>query len=128
VRVSLNEVQAGTPVSLSASADDTRYDSNGWGDEPVQPVAAARYSLDFPSWKPGVQTYPLQPLDGEFNSPQEDLNAVLDTTGWSPGRHIIFVESQDAAGNWGCPLRAFLMISFEPSAYLPLLFNTSPGE
>jgi carboxypeptidase T len=128
VAISSLEVQAGMPVVLSARADDTRFDSNGWGQEPVQPIAAARYSLDSPSWKQGVQTFPLEPEDGEFNSPKEDLTAVVDTSVLAPGRHLVYVESQDADGNWGVPGAVFLTITFEPSAYLPLIFNTSTGD
>ena len=69
----------------------------------------------------------VDPADGEFDSAKEDLTALLDTTGWSPGRHIVYIESQDSAGNWGVPNAVFLTISGEPAAYLPLMFK-SPVE
>ena len=43
--LSAAEISAGTPVTLTGVADDSRYDSNGYGNEPVQNVAAARFSV-----------------------------------------------------------------------------------
>src|SRR3990172_3266246 len=100
VAVSADPANAGTPVTLTATADDTRYDDGGWaGTEPTQAIAAARYSVDLPSWQ-AAATYPLDPADGAFDATIESLTANVDTTGWTPGRHILFVESQDADGNW----------------------------
>jgi carboxypeptidase T len=110
VTTSLTAVIAGQPLTLTALADDTRYDSGGWGDEPTHPIANARYSLDAPSWITGTVTFPLTAADGTYSSPTETVQAVLDTTGWTPGRHLIFVESQDAAGKWGVPSAAFVWI------------------
>jgi carboxypeptidase T len=89
--------------------DDTRYASHGWGTEPVQAVAAARYSVDVPAWN-GGPVFAMAPGDGAFDSPVEAVVAEVDTTGWAPGRHLIFVEGQDAAGHWGVPSAAFLWI------------------
>jgi len=102
---------AGTQMTLEATADDTRYDDGGWaGTEPTQAIAAARYSVDLPSWQ-AAATYPLDPIDGVFDETVENLQATVDTTGWTPGRHILFVESQDADGNWGVPSAVFLNIT-----------------
>ncbi|OGO70164.1 MAG: hypothetical protein A2Z49_00205 [Chloroflexi bacterium RBG_19FT_COMBO_56_12] len=111
VAVSADPANAGTPVTLTATADDTRYDDGGWaGDEPTQAIAAARYSVDLPSWQ-AAATYPLDPADGAFDATIESLTANVDTTGWTPGRHVLFVESQDADGNWGVPSSVFLNIT-----------------
>jgi murein tripeptide amidase MpaA len=121
----------GVPAVLSAVADDTRYHSGGWGNEPVQAVAAARASLDAPSWT-GAATYPVAAADGAFDSPVEELAANIDTTFLAEGRHLVFLESQDAAGNWGVPAAIFLDI--ESRDYLPGLSPQSvageadPGE
>ncbi len=110
VTVSLTSVVAGTPVTLTAVADDTRYDSNGWGGEPVQNIAAARYTVDAPSWITGVVPYSMAATDGSFSNLVEAVRAVVSTTGWTPGRHILFVESQDTSGYWGVPSAVFLRI------------------
>jgi len=100
-------VAIGDVVTLSASANDTRY-QNSNGAEPTQAIAAARYSVDLPSWADGAVTFPMEASDGNFNATVEGITAVLDTTGWALGRHTIFMESQDAAGNWGVPTAIFL--------------------
>ena len=102
---------SGTTVTLTAVADDTHYDSNGWGDEPVQDIAAARYTVDAPSWVTGAVFYPMSPADGAFDAAVEAVQATVDTTGWTPGRHLLFVESQDAQGNWGVPSAVFLWVT-----------------
>lgn len=111
----------GSVLTLTATADDTRYDSNGWGDEPVQTIGAARYTVDASSWVTGVVTYPLSPADGTFDAPVEAVRAVVDTTGWSMGRHLIMVEAQDLGGNWGVPSAVFVTITGADLIYLPLV-------
>jgi hypothetical protein len=97
-------------------ADDTRTDSNGWGNEPVQDVAAARYTVDAPSWITGAVSYPMSSADGAFDAATETVQATVDTTGWTPGRHILFVEGQDAPGNWGVPSAVFLWVTGVPDS------------
>jgi Ca2+-binding RTX toxin-like protein len=118
VDVALNQGQvvAGTgPVILTATADGTRYaDSNAdglkEGTELPKPkvVTGARYSIDAPSWIPGTKLYDLPAADGKFNKPVENLRATIDTTGLTPGRHTIFVESKNTDGDWGVPSAVFL--------------------
>jgi carboxypeptidase T len=119
-------IERGNPVLITASADDTRYNSNGHGAEPTQNILAARYSIDNPSWIPGTTTYDMLPSDGSFNSEIEGLEATIDTTDLSIGKHTVFIESMDADGNWGVSSAAFLDV-IEPGTlpvnypyYLPL--------
>ncbi|WP_257447312.1 M14 family metallopeptidase [Archangium lipolyticum] len=105
--LSASSVMQGTPVTLTARADDTRYGTNG-GTEGSQAIAAARYSIDAPSWVSGTPTFALSAVDGSFNSTAESVQATVFTSGLAPGRHTIFVESQDASGNWGVPTAIFL--------------------
>ncbi len=109
VALSASQVDVGQPVTVTATADDTRYYANGYGVEPTQSIAAARYSVDNPSWE-STTTHPLSPADGSFNSTSEGVTALIDTTGWAPGQHTLFVESQDSAGNWGVPAAAFVTV------------------
>jgi carboxypeptidase T len=117
VSLSAGTLVPGVPAVLHALADDTRYSSGGWGNEPVQAIAAARYSIDAPSWVEGTPTYPLEAADGAFDNPVEDVQATIDTSNLAEGRHMIFVESQDASGNWGVPGAIFLYV--ESRDYLP---------
>ncbi|HSB65526.1 MAG TPA: PKD domain-containing protein, partial [Anaerolineales bacterium] len=103
-------VEPGAQVLLTATADDTRYNSNGQGTEPTQNIGEARYSIDSPSWITGTVTIPMDPMDGAFDEKVEGIQATIDTTGLTAGRHTIFVESKDVAGNWGVPFATFLYI------------------
>jgi hypothetical protein len=111
VSVNPSTIDPGTPVQLTATADDTRFDSNGWGNEPTQVIIEGRYSIDSPSWITGTVTYPMTASDGSFNSTVEGIQATIDTTGLSGGRHIIFVEARDANNNWGVPTAIFLNVN-----------------
>ncbi len=108
VAVSASSVTAGTVVTLTATADDTRYDSNGWGTEASQNIAAARFTIDDPSWATGVTTIAMSASDGTFDATSEGVTASVDTTGWGAGRYLLLVEGQDADGNWGAPTGVFL--------------------
>lgn len=103
--VSSSLIIGGGPLTLTAFADDQRYYG---GIEPTQTISAARFSLDAPGWVTGTVTLPLAAADGVFDSSAEALTLTLDTTAWPPGRHVLFVESQDAAGNWGVPSAVFV--------------------
>jgi hypothetical protein len=110
VSVSAASVTQGATVTLSAAANDTRFASNGWGTEPTQTIAAARYTVDQPSWKGAVVTA-MSAVDGAFNSSIENLAGTISTAGLVSGRHIIFVEAQDASGAWGAPTAVFLTVN-----------------
>ena len=107
--LSESTVTHGATVTLSAQANDTRYGTNG-GSEAAQPIAAARYSIDQPSWSSGTTTFPMFPSDGTFNTSIEQVRATLYTAWLTPGQHTIFVESQDTSGAWGVPTATFLTI------------------
>lgn len=111
-----NSVPSGSLVTLTAMADDTRFDSNGWGDELTQSIQAAHFSIDEPSWE-SETTFPLEAVDGNFDAPMEGLEVTIDTSGWSVGRHLLYLESQDANGAWGVPSTIFLTI--EDELYAP---------
>ena len=108
---------SGAQVILSATANDTRF-NNINGTEPSQNIAAARYTIDEPSWLTGVISYPLSATDGVFNTSIEAINATISTTGLSLGRHTLFVEAQDAAGNWGVPTAVFFQVNGVPDSGL----------
>ncbi len=93
---------AGMTVTLSATADDTRSAGSGSDTEPSQPISAARFSIDAPSWL-ATTFETLQPSDGAFDATVESLTGALDSTGLQPGSYTIFLEAQDEDGNWGPP-------------------------
>ena len=67
----------------------------------------------------GAVLYPVSSADGAFDSPIEALQLAVNLSGLSIGRHFIFVESQDASGNWGPPTATFVRI--QPFGYIVLL-------
>lgn len=108
--LSATPVDVGTTVTLTAMLNDTRSDSNGYGSEPTQAIQAVRYTIDKPAWISGTTHYPMGAIDGLFDTSIEPVSALIATTGLSSGTHTIFVEGQDAAGNWGVPTAIFLEI------------------
>jgi hypothetical protein len=123
VGVTPSSVVSSGIITLTAVADDTRF-NNSNGAEPTQNIAAARYSIDVPSWVAGAITYPLGAADGAFNNPIESLQATINPSGLSAGRHIVFVESQDAGGNWGPPTAVFVWtIAGDNHLYLPVILR-----
>ena len=99
----------GGTLSLQAGATSGR--TFGYSPLPAPAnITAARYSVDNPSWVAGVVTHPLTPLDGTFNSTNENVMATVDTTGWSPGRHTVFLEACTGSTNWGVPTAVFVTV------------------
>ncbi len=130
VALSSGTITRGTSVTLTARADDTRYFSNGYGNEPSQNITAARYTIDTPSWAGGVTTAMLA-ADGAFNSAAEDVTVTIDTTALAPGRHTVFVEAQDANGQWGAPSAVFLTINspcYTPVSPSPVMATLSASK
>jgi len=123
-------VQAGELVTLSVGLDDGRtIDDPIFGREPVQPIAAAAYTVDAPPWCGAAgSSAPLDPADS-FDTSSEGASAVIDTRGWTPGRHTIFIQGTDAGGNRGPASAVFLDVGEEQtsqakeclfSIYLPI--------
>lgn len=129
--LAVNVVSSGTTVLMTGVADDSRYDSNGYGNEPVQNVSAARYTVDTPPWAAGVVHYPIQAADGSFDGSVENLTATLDTAGWASGRHTVYLQAQDSLGNWGVPSALFLTVAAPDYTFgleAPLAISAAPGS
>lgn len=103
-------VLAGTLITVTALSHDSLGTGTGGAAEHNPGIAAARYSVDSPSWIEGVAAQEMVPVDGNFDSPMEEVMAVVDTKGWQPGRHMIFVESLNRSGTWGLPAGVFVEV------------------
>ncbi len=114
------DVAAGDPAQLVATMDDTRYNHSG-GSEPMQSIATAAYYVDTPPWITTTTpiTQSMIAVDGAFDETIEVVEAGVDTTGLSVGRHIIYVRGRDADGHWGALSAVFLNVT-RFQAYLPL--------
>jgi hypothetical protein len=76
-----------------------------------QNVGAAEYYIDTPPWAGGTAI----PMTGNFNSPTVPVQAVVDTSSLSVGRHILFVRGRgvnDYQGfqTWGEVTAAWLWV------------------
>jgi hypothetical protein len=100
-------------VTVTAVIDD----ANNGGDA----ITAAECYLDTPPWAGGVPGA-MAAADGSFDEVAEPVAAVLDTTGLSAGRHILFVRGQDAQGYWG-PFSAAFLTVFTDRVYLPVVIR-----
>lgn len=110
------QVKAGVPVVLTAQVDDARYagvtsaEQEAGDVEPVQAIAAVRYTLGAPGWVEGRSAQPMLAADLNYDSPSELAQATVNTTGLAPGRHLLVVEAQDADGHWGAPSAVFFEV------------------
>lgn len=102
---------------VSAEADDTRFESNGSWIEPTQKIRGARLSINSPAWIMGTVVYTMTAADGLFDEESEQISGVIDTTDLADGQYTVFVESQDADGNWGVASAAFFELPFESAFY-----------
>ena len=103
--------EQGLPVTVTVTVDDTRY-LNLSGQEPVQLIQEVVLSLDAPNWSASVPTqYNFHAQDGAFDESKEIAELVLDTGDLSVGRHILFVQGKDSAGNPGLVSAVFLEIT-----------------
>jgi hypothetical protein len=83
------------PVRLSATTSDAH---NGG-----QTITSAAYYVDIPPWVTTTTSlsHPMTAVDGAFDETVEEVQADLDIHNLSTGQHTIFVQGQDADGNWG---------------------------
>ena len=102
-------VAPGEPVTVLASADDTRF-STANGAEPSQPIAAAELFIDLPPWAAGAVPVAMTAVDGSFDATVEAVEGVVATGGLGNGRHIVYLRARDAGGSWGAVSALFLWV------------------
>jgi carboxypeptidase T len=96
-------------VTLSAKADDTRYNNRN-GKETSQTISSAEYYLDTPPWVIGSVGKVLEVSDGQFDEGLEALQTTLDLSELSQGQHTFYVRAKDSAGNWGVVSAVFVNV------------------
>ncbi len=89
-----NDVPQGMPVQLTATVADHRY-----GGDPLQPIYGAEYFLDAPG-EDGAGLA-MAPSDGSWGGLSEDVEAVVDTSTLTPGKHYLLVHGLNDDGDWG---------------------------
>lgn len=117
LRVAVDPSTSGAQLVVSAQADDTRFDSNGSWLEPTQKISGARVSIDAPAWITGTTVYTMTAADGLFDEKAEGLRGAIDVADLADGQHTVFVQSQDADGNWGVASALFFTLPTEVVFY-----------
>ncbi len=120
-------IPSGTPVAITATADDTRF-NNSNGTEPTQSISNAEYYIDVPPWDAGANGIALNAGDGSFNANVESITGTIDTSGLSVGRHTIYVRAQDSNNTWGAVSAVFLDIDNTVSVPVTLFSDDFESE
>ena len=102
ISVSPANVGAGTPVTVTAVIDDTRFSTSA-GTESVQRITSAAAYRNQRPWTAGATAIAMRANDGAFDETRETVSALVSTSGLSPGVHTIFVRGRDASGRPGTP-------------------------
>ena len=114
--VSTAVVNAGDTLTVTATMDDTRYFDPGQPPEPTQNIAVAEAYLNNPGFLSVSESLPPQPVyamipsDGNFDSTVEAVEVDIDTTDFDSGRHTLFLQGEDAAGNIGATSALFFWV------------------
>lgn len=112
VRVEPDLAAPGDSVRVLATLDDARQREGSFTasgpQPPVQPIASARAYIAAGPWEAGATGLPMQASDGSFNTSIEQVQVDLPTAGLPAGRHIVYIQGRDAAGNDGPPTAAFV--------------------
>lgn len=102
-------VAAGASFTLTASGNDAAYSASGVGRPAAQTVNAGRYFVDTAPWAGGTAVA-MTANDGSWNSTTEVARATVPTTGLAAGRHQLWVQTRDSAGNWGPATSVFVTV------------------
>ncbi len=105
-------VAEGALIQLTATLDDTRF-NNANGSEPTQTIASAEAFIDTPPWDDGAVPLAMAASDGTFDQGVEAVEVTIDTAGLANGRHMLYVQGTDSAGNVGVVGAAFLVVGRE---------------
>lgn len=97
----LGPVVTGDPPALTIAATVADWANGG------DAITAAAYSIDVPPWHVDADMFPLEAVDGAFDSEVETVTGLVDLSELKPGRHTVFIQGQDSLGNWGAVSAAF---------------------
>lgn len=109
VSVSSKSVTRGTPVVVTATVDDSRFNQSN-GTETVQNVIAARAFLDSQPWRPSRNVYAMHANDGSFNSATETVSVTIPTGAMALGRHVVAISGTDASQHAGTPNAVYFTV------------------
>jgi carboxypeptidase T len=105
VTASVASLAAGDPLTIESDLDSGHYRTPGA--PTVHPIASAAAYLDTLPWADGATPIALTAEDGAFDSRTETAQGAIPTSGLREGRHFVYVQASDDAGNVGTPNAAF---------------------
>ena len=76
------------------------HGNNGYARPTTNPVGGAIFTIDAPPWITGTQATAMAAQDGAFDNTTEIASGSLPSN-LSPGRHMLYMQARDNAGNWG---------------------------
>jgi hypothetical protein len=112
-------IAAGTPLVVTATVDDSRFNQSN-GTETVQAISAARAYVDRAPWGSGTAPLAMQASDGAFNSSREQVQVTIPTASLASGRHWVAVQGVDASGRAGTPRAYYFMVQSQWKAMATL--------
>jgi len=99
----------GTPVTITATVDDGTFNQSA-GTEPVQAIASATAYIDHTPWN-GGGARSMNPGDGRFDASREVATLRIDTSRFAAGRHVVYVQAKDTAGQAGTPQAVYFWVA-----------------
>jgi carboxypeptidase T len=117
-------VGAGTSINLIATADATRSQLSTTG----KTISKIEYSIDTPIWKATAALVDVTGNDGSLSSGVESFDSIIDTSGLSSGKHIVYLRSYDESDNQGVTSAALITISDDNNQSPTASFTTSCTE
>ncbi len=124
-----NVVLSPMTVTVGSTAQLTATINFAWtGNTFSQNVGDAEYYIDTPPWAGGTAL----PMTGSFTGSTVSASASVDTTGLTPGRHILFVRGRGvnnigAFQTWGPMTAVFLGVSPVQGTPTPTVTGTPPS-
>jgi hypothetical protein len=110
LNVSPDFVVPGKAVTVTATVDDSTFNQSA-GTEPVQAIASVRAYIDHTPWSGASPNAALSADDGAFDSSRETARLHIDTSGYAPGRHVVYVQAVDKANQVGTPQAVYFTVA-----------------
>ncbi len=114
---------SGSPLTITATIDDRDNGGNI--------VASGVYSVDTPPWQDNIVLTPLLPVDGVFDAAVEEVIGSLNTSNLLSGRHVLFIQGTDTAGNTGAISAEYFEVTgvdFTNMWFAPLVLTPGNDE
>ncbi len=129
VQVNKATVQAGAPVSVTATVDDNRYRYSNAGQPDILPppypvvynIKSAKVYVDKLPWEEGAVGTDMQLTasdQAKSDYPDATKTAIvsIDTTNLSAGEHMVYVQGTNADDKPGAVSAQFLNVTAAPAA------------